>query len=834
MRSFHCSTVQPKIYIQQSAMAKAHVNRGEKAEYSNHADILAYGTFRNRDQSNHMFLRQLLKRKQTSNGMNNENPTEERKKTAIGILIYNMIFIIIDFQFLLFAYGIYHLCKCWNRMTKDSPKNRTYRTLNGDLEEKVFEDFTEFWRAEDLKCEDDILKYSSIVRGYLSEVMNSPFTEKKMKARMEINEITLRNYIKRLAVWQEYLQGNSCMLDLLSMEVMYKATLYGHYDLAMSFLNGTEVSNARCAIAELMANPGIPLLHLCVMNHQLDIISELFNLLPVEDCHSLTHMRSPKFVGEGCLAAAELPLNLAVAIGDESIVKILVDHGAEMCEEDNYGYNVFHALVFLGKTNPTKADDMFDVLVDLIPQWISKTKTFPFLKEMTHNNALHVGAWKLLKSTDKTRLTPIKLAARLGVGNVLQKIINFPGVYRFPYYQIGDRSESMFDISEVDPYLTQSIGTRGRASVLELLVLTSNEEALSVLEKPPISCIVERKTGHYWGASATWALLHIITMTTLTLLLLLNIQDYMQPVLGDQNKSSTNDNSTHGSNSHYQRNPKRFCWNKTDLLLLFLSNTYFLYSMLMIAVSYKIVVRCENGFKIKNVVWILNQIHTFTMLNFTICSSVYFVLKLLKDDNEIIALALAILMGWFITLYFLRSFGKTMFFSIISSKILYDDILNFSLVILLFIFAFTFSTALIFAPLAPPNLAPDFGNILLSYFKLGFGVSDFLMLYSLPGGHLSYFLYIFFIFSVNLVILNLLIASMSDTFANGNTSRHLLAMKAKTCSAIFMEWLLPSFLQSFLAVPTQRYLLRIKLPDGSLWENHVILTLASAPDIDVQ
>ena len=815
-------------------MAKAQGSRVEKAEYSNHADFLANGTFRNRDQSNSVFLRQLLKPKQISNGMNSESPMEQGKKAAIGILVYNIIFTILEFQFLLFAYGIYLLCKCWNRMTKGSPKNRSYRTLNRDLEEKVFEDFTEFWRAEDLQCEDDILKYSSIVRGYLSEVMDSPFMEKKMKARMELNEITLRNYIKRLAVWQECLQGNSCMLDLLSMEVMYKATLYGHYDLAMSFLKGTEVSNARCTMTELMANPGIPLFHLCIMNHQFDLISELFNLLPVEDCHTLTHMRSPKFVGEGRLAAAELPLNLAVAIGDERIVKILVDHGAEMCEEDSYGYNVFHALVFLGKTNPIEADDMFDVLVDLIPQWISKTKTFPFLKEMTHNNALHVGAWKLLKSTDKTRLTPIKLAARLGVGNVLQKIINFPGVYRFPYYQIGNRLESMFDISEVDPYLTQSLGTRERASVLELLVMTSNEEALSVLQKPPISCIVERKTGHYWGVSAMWGLIHIMAMTTLTILILLNIHDYMQPVLGDQNKSSINANSTYVFNSQYIRNPKRFCWNKTDLILLLLMCTYFLHSITMIAVSYKIVVRCKNRFKIKNAVWILNQIQTIIMLNFTVCISIYFVLKLLEDDNEIIALALAILMGWLQSLNFLRSFGKTIFFSIISSKILCNDILNFSLVILLFIFAFTSSTALIFAPLAPPNLAPDFGNILLSYFKLGFGVSDFLILYSLPSGRLSYFLYIFFIFSVNLVILNLLIASMSDTFANGNTSRHLLAMKAKTCNVIFMEWLLPSFLQSFLVVPTQRYLLRIKLPDGSLWENHVILTLASVPEIDVQ
>ena len=561
------------------------------------------------------------------------------------------------------------------------------------------------------------------------------------------------------------------------------------------------------------------LLHLCISNHQHELVSCLFEMLPTYATYDYIHKMSPEAMDIWDIEVAELPLNLAVAIGDETMVEVLINHGAEMTNKDSRGYNIFHALVFLGKTHPNKADKMYDLLLKMIPRWMAGTREFSFLKNMPFKNAFDVALWHLLKSVDKNRLTPLKLSAKLGVANILQKIVNSKGVYRFTHHHIGCKSESLYDLSEIDPYITQALGRNERASILEFIMSRPNNDTLPCVGIPPISTAVEIKWKNYFHVFVGWGVFHVSIMISFTVLLL-NSLKYIQP------------NATTESNSsfvEYHIRPERFSFQIIDVQLIVLASMYGLYSLTMISTAYNIIIRCENKFRLDGIIWIIKHEQIVIMLLFSICAPVYGVLKILKNENEVLFLALTLLLGWIESMQFLRISHRTIFFSLMFDKILFEDMLRFVIVILLFTFAFSFATAVIFAPFSTTMSLPNWSNIVLNYIKLGMGIADFPIMYTLPNSPLTVVFYLFFIMFINLLILNLLIANMSDTFAKISTNRLLVATRVRTSDVILLEWLFPCLIQSNLAIPTRHRLLRITLPDGSVWENHVFLMLAPSP-----
>ena len=127
-----------------------------------------------------------------------------------------------------------------------------------------------------------------------------------------------------------------------------------------------------------------------------------------------------------------------------------------------------------------------------------------------------------------------------------------------------------------------------------------------------------------------------------------------------------------------------------------------------------------------------------------------------------------------------------------------------------------------------------FSDIIINLFKLSTGVSDYKHLYDLRLAHdIILPLYMFFIVILNVVIMNLLIAAMTDSYVNIDKKRCLLCKSARTSDAIVAEKSI-TLLKPYFIIPHQHQVLRIKLPDGSMWENHVFLMSTFSQDMNMQ
>nr|KAG5687026.1 hypothetical protein BaRGS_002399 [Batillaria attramentaria] len=144
--------------------------------------------------------------------------------------------------------------------------------------------------------------------------------------------------------------------------------------------------------------------------------------------------------------------------------------------------------------------------------------------------------------------------------------------------------------------------------------------------------------------------------------------------------------------------------------------------------------------------------------------SIWYFAKMPVPDNNYF-LILALLVGWWFMTFFLRPFRKFSFFTVMLQKVLVGDMFRFSTVILLELLAFSVAMHMTYLP-TPGPLPEDFehlGITLLTMFKLMLGLTEVEILNDAPHPWLADLLYVMFTLLTYLLMLNALIAMMSNT-----------------------------------------------------------------------
>ena len=153
--------------------------------------------------------------------------------------------------------------------------------------------------------------------------------------------------------------------------------------------------------------------------------------------------------------------------------------------------------------------------------------------------------------------------------------------------------------------------------------------------------------------------------------------------------------------------------------------------------------------------------------------------------------------------------------------ILMGQVSRFAL--LMGILLLAFSTATSVMAVVSPGIG-QFSDVLLNYARMSMGIADYKDLYDRRFDHYMLLpLYAAFLIFLNILVLNLLIAAMTDAYVSLDKKRTLLCKEARVRDALFLEKALPLPLRSYLLVPSQHQVLRVRLPDGSLWEYQVFL-----------
>ncbi|KAK7462653.1 hypothetical protein BaRGS_00038304 [Batillaria attramentaria] len=490
----------------------------------------------------------------------------------------------------------------------------------------------------------------------------------------------------------------------------------------------------------------------------------------------------------------ELPLSIAALTFNKKMVRLLLRKGARIYTRTSRGDTVFHTLVRFAYYHPDKVDsvkNMMNYLHDLLP-----TKLGRWPSSLVEADQRDV--W--LMENDE-RLTALRLSATLAQPELFKMILSLKGVYVHLNVKDGPFDSLLCDITEIDPVASykrhasysarskvspdtqradgmssaaaepanvgccpgidtpspsatsgakkiQAELRRGEVSILEIICETGRiEKAFGLLNTYVVKGIIREKWSHYRLWFILWFIAHVILMVFFTTYAVYKARLIRYHEL--QQLNATEPPSASAAEEAFVFAGAILAIPVALLLLLWE------------------VVRVLNRQPLN--LWLIhhNGVYRSILVIFALSvltDSIWYFAKMPVPDNNYF-LILALLVGWWFMTFFLRPFRKFSFFTVMLQKVLVGDMFRFSTVILLELLAFSVAMHMTYLP-TPGPLPEDFehlGITLLTMFKLMLGLTEVEILNDAPHPWLADLLYVMFTLLTYLLMLNALIAMMSNT-----------------------------------------------------------------------
>ncbi|KAK7487388.1 hypothetical protein BaRGS_00021350 [Batillaria attramentaria] len=499
----------------------------------------------------------------------------------------------------------------------------------------------------------------------------------------------------------------------------------------------------------------------------------------------------------------ELPLTVAALTFNVPMVDLLLSHGARIHATNSLGDTVFHSLVRFAALYPEKTEDVEHMMREIHKRLQTPRETNPASQPAPQAEPKAV--WLM---ENKEGLTVLRLAAALAQPSLFKLVLGLEGVYCQLDQHDGLFDSLLYDVTEIDPvanrrwHILNSGGHRrneiapvradgipspthrklmevgccptidtpapsatkgnvwkrpwgeggGRsASVLEIICETGRvEKAFEILNTYVVRSIVKSKWSHYRWWFVGWALVHILLMTLLTVYAV-----YKARVISHNRNPPPTPNNTISVPEPQAKDSEE----------TFVAVVAWLTLPLAVVVVVWEVMRVVRGQPFN--LWLIhhNGLYRVELVVFALSLLLDTIWYLIEGPVNNHFLVLALLVGWWFTTFFLRPLKKFSFFTVMLQKVLLGDMLRFSTIIVLVLLAFSVAMYITYLPMAGP-LPDEFehlGATFLTMFNLMLGLTEITVLYSAPYPWLAISLFVLFILLTYLLMLNALIAMMSNT-----------------------------------------------------------------------
>ncbi len=506
--------------------------------------------------------------------------------------------------------------------------------------------------------------------------------------------------------------------------------------------------------------------------------------------------------GEG-----ETLLHICAKAGNAGMVEPLIAAGADLVKKNEQGNTILHELAEQMILEPTQTERLLDVyqaIVRCTTLWWCLRHDIPYPDEgsdvyketrrtalvyitsqvynkkgssvMTYSSL--IGALPLLKAIletrncykkripkayefDVTNLTPDTIARK-------DKVV----VRHNSRYSLANSSEQSFDLCQDDD------GPSGK-SCLELIAYLSDEVlATQFLDIVPLRQLVQNLWGRYQWIYVVLMVLHLVYMGCFT--------SFALPVISHAYGTA---NITHHADDAAPSKVPLFFFLTWPLLLVGFEIFYLVSKVVRYKRKYessdiddfRITVDYDEGFCTKFSIvalpaiamrWVFEYLSHIATFCFCACMVSWVILCLMNSSNQIIPLSLAMVVGWMFTIVFTRGFESVHAFSIMLSYIIVRDITRFLLIYAFVMFAFGLALHVCF--LVSPAMAeehPTAADSVFMTFDLMIGMGeifgdDFDEVYGGDGGPVWFvkLLYVMYMILGTVILLNLLIAMLSDTY----------------------------------------------------------------------
>ncbi|XP_072264163.1 transient receptor potential cation channel subfamily V member 5-like [Pyxicephalus adspersus] len=453
----------------------------------------------------------------------------------------------------------------------------------------------------------------------------------------------------------------------------------------------------------------------------------------------------------------EYPLSFAACIGNEEILKLLlVDYGASVISQDLLGNTVFHILVL--QQNKEMACHIYNLILDLVPLTDSQ-----FAERLENNDGF----------------TPLKLAANEGNIEMFSYLVKRQ---KKIYWTIGTISYSIYDLTNIDTWMAQN-------SVLDIITSSQKPQVRKLVDVTPVKELLSQKWKSFgYKSFLVWMFSYLAYMVVFTTVSLHRPLKPLDP--------SESDNIT-------VMIPKKIYESyETGEDLMRLAGEF----ITLFGAIFILFAETPRLIKLGPKKYIGNAStggpFSLLMVGYSLLIFSAAVLRVLGHEAEAIPLSLALIIGWCNSIYFARGFKMLGQFSIMIQKIIFTDFICWFCLVFIIIIGFSAAFYVMYQTL-DPELNPfmdDFSKALYDAIEMMMGLTNLKIPTdtSFPLIYVTYSVYMVFVY---LLLLNMLIAMMDNTYWRVAQEREELWKIQVAATILLLERHIPRFLKVRTGIP---------------------------------
>ncbi|XP_004594396.1 transient receptor potential cation channel subfamily V member 5 [Ochotona princeps] len=530
---------------------------------------------------------------------------------------------------------------------------------------------------------------------------------------------------------------------------LHVAALYDNMEAAMMVMKAAPELAKEPALYEPFV--GQTALHIAVMNQNLNLVRALLARGACVSARATgaAFRRSP----HNLIYYGEHPLSFAACVGNEEIVRLLIEHGADIRAQDSLGNTVLHILIL--QPNKTFACQMYNLLLSY-----DEHNDDPQSLEFVPN---HEG------------LTPFKLAGVEGNTVMFQHLMQKRKHIQWAY---GPLTSTLYDLTEIDCWGEE-------LSFLELVVSSKKREARQILEQTPVKELVSfkwKKYGKpYFCILATLYILYMICFTTCCI--------YRPLKLRDSNRTDPRDITI-----LQQKLLQEAYMTHQDNIRLVGELVTVTGAVIILLLEIPDIFRVGASRYFGQT--ILGGPFHVIIITYASLILLTMAMRLTNMNGEVVPLSLALVLGWCSVMYFARGFQMLGPFTIMIQKMVFGDLLRFCWLMAVVILGFATAFHIIFQTEDPSNLGEfsDYPTALFSTFELFLTIIDGPANYDVDLPFMYCITYAAFAIIATLLMVNLLIAMMGDTHWRVAQERDELWRAQVVATTVMLERKMPRFL----------------------------------------
>ncbi|XP_049630539.1 transient receptor potential cation channel subfamily V member 5-like [Suncus etruscus] len=530
---------------------------------------------------------------------------------------------------------------------------------------------------------------------------------------------------------------------------LHVAALYDNLEAAIMLLDAAPQLVREPSTCEPFA--GQTALHIAIVNQNVNLVRALLAhgaSVSARATGSAFHYSPLNLIYFG-----EHPLTFAACVGSEEIVRLLLEHGADLRAQDALGNTVLHILTL--QPNKTFACQMYNLLLSY--------------------DGLDSQLQPLDLVCNNQGLTPFKMAGVEGNTVMFQHLVQKRKHIQWTY---GPLTSTLYDLTEIDSWGEE-------VSFLELVVSSKKREARQILEQTPVKQLVNFKWKKY-GRTYFCVLgsLYVFYMFCFTMCCV-----YRPLKFRDGNRTDARDNTILQQKllqEAYVTNEDKF--RLVGELVTIIGAVIIL--LLEIPDIFRVGVSHYFGHTVLG-----GPFHVI-IITYAFLVLVTMVMRLSNMDGEVAPMSIALVLGWCSVMYFARGFQMLGPFTIMIQKMIFGDLMRFCWLMAVVILGFASAFYIIFQTENPNNLGHfyDYPMSLFSTFELFLTIIDGPANYDVNLPFMYGIVYFAFAIIATLLMLNLFIAMMGDTHWRVAHEQDELWRAQVVATTVMLERKLPRFL----------------------------------------